>query len=478
MTKAQDLMSYIASLPVDKPIALLATSTDDQGFYYGTPGQQAHELPAANILHNVAANTKENSNKRFDKMNLFLNYIPSDLELGMAWRASIRNVYYVKSRDPLKIGQYKIDVDGFRDHAPVNLSVTNLTPEENQAIEKSESRLTTAVNYSERPVSQATIEALGRGLNLNLDDFVQQNVNIQKMDQIKVDEHFMRIVVSLVDRGWNSKDKTTKPADRVAGNNIGAIMVDRNKKIIGWGLNLKSENGTFHAETLMIQKYLKENKTDKLPDGVTIYTSLECCHMCSGHITSLGKDINVIYAQKDPYFNGENTLSQGRNGCLQYATTLPYPQIFANAMEDKELILDFLFSQKSRDIFSHGYKQAALLIELMEEVQERMKHEELYMDAEVLHSPIEVSPILEYGEKFLESLGSYTPASLSLDPSFFRSRSRSPSPEPSEISASSKLSRPHSAPIVAHYSLESISEDSSKKSEDEKISKRHSKKKK
>jgi tRNA(Arg) A34 adenosine deaminase TadA len=102
--------------------------------------------------------------------------------------------------------------------------------------------------------------------------------------------------------------------ERAAGNNIGAIMVDANNKIIGWGLNLKSKNKTFHAETLMIQHYLRENNTDRLPDDVKIYTSLECCHMCAGYIADMSHGARVIFAQKDPFFNGDNALKRGVNG--------------------------------------------------------------------------------------------------------------------------------------------------------------------
>jgi tRNA(Arg) A34 adenosine deaminase TadA len=233
----------------------------------------------------------------------------------------------------------------------------------------------------------------------------------------------MRITTSLVDRGWSSKDGKIKPQDRVSGNNIGAIMVDKDNKIIGWGLNLKSENKTFHAETLMIQRYLKENNTDKLPDGVKIFTSLECCHMCSAHITSLGNNIRVIYAQKDPYFNGENTLSQGKNGCTQERTTLNFPDIFKATMGNEEDILDFLFSKAAKQIFSRGFQDAALFVELMETVR---KNKEKNNKALSPKNPT-VSPIMQYGEHFLEKLGNYTFKSEdTVSPLFFRSRTPSP----------------------------------------------------
>jgi tRNA(Arg) A34 adenosine deaminase TadA len=443
-----ELMSYIATLPPEKPLALMASSSrnypPNAPFYSGVLGQYAHEAPAANILHNV--------NKLTHEMVLYLNYKPSDIELGMAWRAGeIKNVFFVESRNPLVIGQYKIDVNGFALKSPCELSAIKENDNAKQvALETSETRLTDAINpiksFNQRVVSPETTNALGRGLHNDM--FV-----IEDRDQRKIDEDFMRIAIALVDRGWNSSDAVTKPVDRVAGNNIGAIMVDKDNKIIGWGLNLKSENKSFHAETLMILRYLRQNNTNKLPDGARIYTSLECCPMCSAHITTLGKDIKVIYAQKDPYFHGENTLSQGKNHCSQMRTTLHFPDIFKAAMENNEDILDFLFSRKAKTIFNQGYQEAALFIELMEEVSKRQNAQ---------HNPqtsapqtLDVSSVLVYGEQFFQDLGNYTPQSpKSLSPDFFRSKSSS---SLSSSSRSSTSSTPTQSPSPSPSSTSSLS---------------------
>ncbi len=139
MTTDKEFMAYIATLPPESPIALMASTSRKypakEPFYCGVPGIYIHEAPAANILHKI--------NKITSEMTLYLNYKPSDIELGMAWRAGeIKNVFFVESRDPLVIGQYKIDVDGFALHTPCELTaVKENHPNKQAALEYDEPRL-------------------------------------------------------------------------------------------------------------------------------------------------------------------------------------------------------------------------------------------------------------------------------------------------------------------------------------------------
>lgn len=150
--------------------------------------------------------------------------------------------------------------------------------------------------------------------------------------------------------------------------------------------------------------------------------------------------MEVIYAQKDPYFKGENALQQGVNDCTQKQTTLAYATLFRELIEENENILDFLFSQKSRDVFSKGFQQAALFLELVEAVQNRFDRMQNQLD-EKLIPPRSISPILVKGEEFLESLGEYTPPSAtSPRNTFFRSRSPSPTRSQSDSPKSSAIS--------------------------------------
>src|SRR5262249_982770 len=120
---------------------------------------------------------------------------------------------------------------------------------------------------------------------------------------------FMNVAYALVAR-------SLQRAHYYTGNNIGAVMVE-GARIIGWGINMKEQNSTYHAETAMIQAYLARTRKAQLPDNCKIYTTLECCHMCSGLITQVGKNVQVYYGLKDPIVKEPNTLERKVNGCSQ-----------------------------------------------------------------------------------------------------------------------------------------------------------------
>ena len=90
------------------------------------------------------------------------------------------------------------------------------------------------------------------------------------------------------------------------GKYVAALMANKQGRIIGWGINTNKANETYHAEVNMIQSYHKRLLDSRLaysglPDGARIYTTLQCCQMCSGMISSTAKgDIFVYYSMTDP----------------------------------------------------------------------------------------------------------------------------------------------------------------------------------
>lgn len=70
---------------------------------------------------------------------------------------------------------------------------------------------------------------------------------------------------------------------------VGAIVVDKNGRIIGEGFNRREElqSPTAHAEVLAIEQAAKTLKNRRLLD-CTLYVTLEPCPMCAGAVMNAG----------------------------------------------------------------------------------------------------------------------------------------------------------------------------------------------
>ena len=116
---------------------------------------------------------------------------------------------------------------------------------------------------------------------------------------------------------WSSGSDS---GERYGGNNVGAVIT-LDDKIIGWGVNLAAQNRTHHAETLSILAYLQSSGQTKLPKGCKIYSSLQPCKMCAGHIAQLGQDVSVLIGMKDGKL--ETILDKNQiNGCKEQVGNL------------------------------------------------------------------------------------------------------------------------------------------------------------
>jgi tRNA(Arg) A34 adenosine deaminase TadA len=424
-----EFMAYLCSLGEERRALLASPKEDfdkDTPFYSGIEGFMVDEQPAANILHKV--------DKIHKPMHMYLNYEPSELELGLFWRARmIKNVFFVKNYEPFEVGFYKVNQHGCELVENFEFILPILDDYALHALEITEPRLKAAIDNPEyqRRLPQELIEHLRRGL-----DSAQESQAIDDQRPMRlINEDFTRVVLSLVSRSWTNHDGTQKPIARAAGNNVGAIMVDKVNRIIGWGLNFKDVNRTFHAESTMIQQWLRENEATELPEGVRIFTSLQCCHMCSGYISVVGKNVRVIYAQEDPYFKGKNSLERGINGCTEEATTLPVKDSFKSAIGEQK-ILDFLFGLNpepekeygektfslcnSKELFTRALRDQQLFSELAEVVatKNNLLAQELgYEVSEDEEGVVEFttpllreeSPVLNKAHHFLNELGDIAP---------------------------------------------------------------------
>lgn len=108
---------------------------------------------------------------------------------------------------------------------------------------------------------------------------------------IDMEEKYVKKIASLAKKAFTKKEIP-----------IGAIVIDKDGKIIGEGYNLthKNKDSTKHAEIIALQKAFKKKKDWRL-DGCTLMVNLEPCLMCLGAIAN-ARLKKVVYFIDDPQF--------------------------------------------------------------------------------------------------------------------------------------------------------------------------------
>lgn len=162
------------------------------------------------------------------------------------------------------------------------------------------------------------------------------------------DNLFMHLVFGLI-RGTWATEAAGRAAGLVPGYNIAAVLVNAEGRIIAWGINCVSTNKSFHAETVMIQSYLRRAHAATLPAGTTMYTSLESCHMCAGYAATVGAGLRVVFGQADGHVPN-NALKRKVAGTVQLQTTATFhagaaPPVRLEPSGDAVAALDALFAQ-------------------------------------------------------------------------------------------------------------------------------------
>lgn len=81
---------------------------------------------------------------------------------------------------------------------------------------------------------------------------------------------------------------------------VGAVIIDEDHEIIGWGYNDReaTQDATRHAEIIAIQMATKSKQSWRL-EGCTLYVTLEPCPMCCGAIIQ-SRIPSVIFGATDP----------------------------------------------------------------------------------------------------------------------------------------------------------------------------------
>lgn len=113
---------------------------------------------------------------------------------------------------------------------------------------------------------------------------------------------------------------------------IGAVVVDREGKIVGRGYNQThaKKDGLMHAELVALRQAQKKLKDWRL-EGTSMYVTLEPCLMCLGALGN-ARVKNVYYLLADPLFGSlESKLSKTQVQKL-------FPKLHCQKLKDDDTV--------------------------------------------------------------------------------------------------------------------------------------------
>ncbi|CCK81181.1 tRNA adenosine(34) deaminase TadA [Desulfobacula toluolica] len=127
---------------------------------------------------------------------------------------------------------------------------------------------------------------------------------------------------------------------------VGAVIVDKNKDVIGYGYNcpISSNDPTSHAEINAIRMASRVIKNYRLID-TTLYVTIEPCIMCMGAIIH-ARIKRVVFGAKDPKWGAARSLyTMADDKRLNH-----HPEIVSGIYEDKtkQLIKSFFLNKRSK----------------------------------------------------------------------------------------------------------------------------------
>ena len=127
--------------------------------------------------------------------------------------------------------------------------------------------------------------------------------HLDKLDLKQVswvdDEKYMRLALKLAQQ-----------AEKMGEVPIGAVVVDKNGKLIAKATNLREKHKTTlgHAELVAIHRACKKLGSWRLA-GCTLYVSLEPCFMCAGALVQ-SRISRVVFAAHDPKGGALKSLAE------------------------------------------------------------------------------------------------------------------------------------------------------------------------
>ena len=149
------------------------------------------------------------------------------------------------------------------------------------------------------------------------------------------DEYYMSLAI-----------KEAKKAAAINEVPVGAIIVDKNKKVVGSGYNcpISSNDPTSHAEINAMRMACLALNNYRLIDMV-LYVTVEPCIMCMGAIIH-ARISRVVFGAKDPKWGAINSLyTMADDKRLNHR-----PEIVSGIYEEKtkQLIQKFFLNKRSK----------------------------------------------------------------------------------------------------------------------------------
>lgn len=104
--------------------------------------------------------------------------------------------------------------------------------------------------------------------------------------------------------------KEAKHAESIDEVPVGAVIVDKNDRVIGQGFNnpISSNDPTCHAEINAIRMAAENSNNYRLPD-TTLYVTIEPCIMCMGAIIH-SRIKRIVFGASDPKWGAVCSLYQ------------------------------------------------------------------------------------------------------------------------------------------------------------------------
>ncbi|MCD4677009.1 MAG: tRNA adenosine(34) deaminase TadA [Desulfobacula sp.] len=127
---------------------------------------------------------------------------------------------------------------------------------------------------------------------------------------------------------------------------VGAVIVDKNNDVIGYGYNrpISSNDPTSHAEINALRMACQVLNNYRLTD-TTLYVTIEPCIMCMGAIIH-ARIRRVVFGAKDPKWGAAGSLyTMADDKRLNH-----HPEIVSGIYEEKtkQLIKDFFKNKRSK----------------------------------------------------------------------------------------------------------------------------------